>query len=237
MKSSLSSQVQHADSATRGQTELPALGVALVLLTSTVVLGVFLANSALTAAERPSIEEQTAASLSERLVAADAPHTTRQNVLSAQRVEALDERTLRKQLNIPEDTDITVRLGGETLVEAGAADGTTTERVVLVERRTQEILRPDFDNSRTTTLPRRTSNATLTISPPSMTTVERVYANSRIVLSNETGLEGTFDVSLSSFATTTLRFEGVGTLADDSVRIEYTPPETTKAILEVRVDV
>lgn len=234
MRRPASGRVKHA---TRSQTELPALGVALVLVTSTVVLGVFLANSALTTAERPSIEKQTAAALSERLVAADAPHTTRQNVLSAQRVKALDERTLRERLNIPDDTDVTVRLGGETLVGAGVTDGSTTERIVLVERRTQETLSPDFDNSRTVVLPRRTSNATLTIRPPSRTTVERVYANNRIVLSNETGLEGTFDVSLSPFATTTLRFEGVGTLADGSVRIEYAPPETTKARLEVRVDV
>lgn len=234
MTPSVSSRIQNT---TRGQTELLALGIALVVLTSTTVLGVFMADSALTTAERQPIEDQTATSLAERLVAADAPHTTRANVLSERAVESLDERTLRAQLNIAEETDVTVRLGGETIVETGDTDGPTTERIVLVERRTQETIRPEFDNSRTVTLPRRTSNMTLTISPPSRTTVERVYANNRVVLSNETGLEGTFDVSLSQFATTTLRFEGVGTLTDDSVRIEYAPAETTKAILEVRVDV
>jgi len=222
---------------TRGQTELPALGVALVLLTSTVVVGVFLADSALTSAERSALEEQTATSLSERLVATDAPMTTRENVLSNEAVDALDERSLRRQFNIADDTDVTIKLGGETLVETGDVDGPVVERIVLVERRIREILRPDFDNSRTVTLPRRTSNATLTISPPPGTTVEHVYANNRVILSNETGLEGTFDVQLSSFATTTLRFESIGTLGDDSVRIEYAPPETTKAVLEVRVDV
>ena len=221
----------------RGQTELPALGIAFVLLTSTVVLGVVVADSALTSAERPALEEQTATSLSERLVSEDAPHTARENVLAADKLPELDESTLREEYNIPAETDAALRLDGETIVETDSiTDGTTVERIVLVERRTQETIQPDFDNSRTVTLPRRTSNASIEIDPPRGTTVERVYANEQVILSNDAGLEGTFDVSLSSFETTTLRFDSIGVLDDGSVRVDYEPPETTKATLQVSVD-
>lgn len=221
----------------RGQTELLAIGIAFVLLTGTVVAGVVLANSALTSAERPAIEQQTATTLSERLVSETAPQTVRENVLRDGEIATLDEDTLRSEYNLPDEADVKVSIDGETVVETGpVTEGTTVERIVLVERRTSEELRPDFDNTRTVTLPRRTPNATLSIDPPAGTSVERVYANERVVLSNETGLLGSFDVSLSSLETTTLRFEVVGFFDDESVRIEYEPPETTKATLQVTVD-
>lgn len=220
----------------RAQTELVALGVAFVLLTGTVVAGVVLANGALASAERDALERQTATALSERLVSGDATHAPRENVLSSERF-GLDETTLRERYNVPAGTDVRISLGGEQIVETGpVTDGTTVERLVLVERRTTEQLQPDFDNSRTVTLPRRTSNARLTIDPPEQTTVERVRANGRVVLSNESGLEGTLEVSLSPFETTTLSFETVGVLEEGSVLVEYEPPETHKETLRVTVD-
>lgn len=221
----------------RGQTELLALGVAFVLLTGTVVAGVVLANSALASAERDALEQRTATALSDRLVSEYAPHTARENVLSNGALESLDEETLREEYNLPPSTDVQLRLDGETVLKTGpTTDGTTIERIVLVERRTEEQLQPEFDNSRIVTLPRRTSNARLTLDPPSGTTLERVYANGRVVLSNESGLAGTFDVALSPFETTTFRFESVGVLEEGSVRITYEPPETRKATLQVSVD-
>lgn len=220
----------------RGQAELPALAIAFVLLTGTVVAGVVLANSALTAAERPAEEGRLATSLSDRLVSADADHTARENVLDAETLDELDEAALRERYNVPDGTDVTVTLDGDPLVETGTGEGTTVERVVLVERRTHETITPDFDNSRNVALPRRTSNVTLVIDPPAGASVEQVYANDRVVLSNGEGLEGTFAVSLSPYETTTLRFVGGGILEEGSVQIEYEPPETTRALLQVSVN-
>ena len=221
----------------RGQTELPALAIAFVLLTSTVVAGVVLADSALSTAERPALEQQTAMTLSDQLVDERASHTVRENVLVSTTPDLLDERVLRNAYKVPDDADVSIRIDGETVVETGpVSGGTTVERIVLVERRTHETIDPDFERSRTVTLPRRTSTATLTIDPPRAATVQRVYANDRVVLANEDGLEGTFDVSLSPFATTTLYFDAVGVLDDETVRIEYEPPETRKALLQVTVD-
>ncbi len=221
----------------RGQTELLAIGIAFVLLTSTVVAGVILSNNALSATERPALERQTAATLSDRLVSEEATHTARKNVLSDDNLESLDEAALREVYDIPAEKNVEITLDGEAVIETGSVtDGATIERIVLVERRTTEEVRPDFNRSRSVTLPRRTSNATLSIDPPQGTTVERVHANERVVLSNESGLQGTFEVDLSSLETTTLRFEAAGVLDEESVRIEYAPPETTKATLRVSVD-
>jgi hypothetical protein len=221
----------------RGQTELVALGIAFVLLTGTVAAGVVLADSSLASAEREALERQTATTLSERLVSEAAAHTARENVLSAGALRALNETILRDSYNIPKGTDVAISLSGVTVVETGpTAEGTTVERIVLIERRTNETLRPEFDRSRTVTLPRRASNATLHIDPPPGTTVESVAANGQVVLSNDSGLSGVFDVSLSSLQTTTFRFEAVGVLDEGSVHITYRPPETSKARLRVSVD-
>lgn len=221
----------------RAQTELPALGIAFVLLTGVVVLGVSVADSSFASAERPAVEQQTATSLSERLVSERGRLTTRANVLDAESLTALDESTLREQYGVPADADVRIRLDGDDIVTTGdVTDGTTVERIVLVERRTERTIRPDFDSRRTVVLPRRSSNVTLTIAPQSGTSVRRVLANDRVVLANGSGLTGTFEADISSLATTRLRFEAVGPLAAGSVRIVYAPSETTKALLAVTVD-
>jgi hypothetical protein len=221
----------------RAQTDLPALGLAFVLLTSVVVLGVTVANSSLASAERPALERQTAASLSDRLVSADASLTTSANVLTTDELWALDVSTLRDQYGLDADTAVRVRLDGDVLATTGnVTRGTTVERIVLVENRTTRTIQPEFDSSRTTILPRRTSNVRLTITPPSGTTVRSVLANGRVLLTNSSGLEGTFTVTLSPLSTTELRFETTGPLTEGSVQLAYAPPETHKAILEVTVD-
>lgn len=221
----------------RAQTDLPALGLAFVLLTSVVVLGVTVANSSLASAERPALERQTATSLSDRLVSADAPLTTRANVLTADGLAELDVSTLHDQYELGADTAVRIRLDGDTIATTGnVTHGTTVERIVLIENRTERTIQPEFDNSRTAILPRRTSNVRLTITPQSGTTVRSVLANGRVLLTNSSGLEGTFTVTLSPLETTQLRFETVGPLVEGSVELTYGPPETHKAVLEVTVD-
>lgn len=221
----------------RAQTELPALGVAFVLLTGVAVLGVTVANSSFASAERPALERQTATSLSDRLVSGEAPLTAGENVLSAGALQSLDVSTLRDTYGLGQDTAVRVRVDGELVATTGnVSRGTTVERIVLVENRTERTIQPDFDSSRTTIIPRRTSNVRLTITPPSGTTVRSVLANGHVLLTNSSGLQGTFDVSLSPLETTQLQFETLGSLTEGSVELTYEPPETRKAVLEVTVD-
>lgn len=221
----------------RAQTDLPALGVALLLLTVTLVIAVTTATSALGGAERSPVERSAAVGVSDRLVSADAPLTARRNVLERRAIKRLDGDALVDQYGLPPDADARVRIDGEVVASRGTVDGgTTIERIVLVERREVETIEPSFERTYTVTLPRRTDTATLRLTPPPDTTVRSVWADNVTLLANDGGLRGKFDLSLSPLETTQLRFEVLGPLAEGDVEITYYPPQTRKAILEVTVD-
>lgn len=217
----------------RGQVELPAVAVALLALTGTVVLGVAVADGAFRSAERPALEQGTATGLSDQLVRESATVTVRQNVLDTTDVDSIDEELLHRY-GLPEDSDATVRLDGETVVSTGdTTGGTRVERIVVLEERTERTLTPTFDASTAVTLPRRTPNATVTIAPSA--DIETVDVNGRVVLHDESGLTGTHDVAVSRFETATFGFQGDGELSGN-VTVDYYPAETRKAMLTVIVD-
>lgn len=221
----------------RGQVELPAVGIALLLLTMTLVLGVGFAESALTAADRSPVEREAAVSISDRLVDDSAKLTARNNVFVATAPADLDAQRLHQRYGLPESADARITLDGEVVASTGSVrGGTTIERIVLLEQRSERTIRPEFSPTRTVTLPRRTDSAAITLSPPVNTTVATVWANDRVLLSNDEGLVGEHDVSLSPYETTTLRFEAIGPLDSTHVAVEFYPPETRKAVLEVTVD-
>lgn len=220
----------------RAQTELPAVAIALVVLTGVFVFGVGAADSALSSADRPVLEQRAAVSLSEQLTAPGANVTRRANVLGATALAALDRAEL-STYGAAADHDIRIRLDSTTLVESGTpSGGATIERLVLVERRTETTLTPALGRNRTVTLPQRATRPTVEIAPPPGTTVSRLQIDDRIVLRNDSGLQGTFELSLSPYETTRLRFVAVGPLPAGSVRITHDRIETRKARLEVTVD-
>jgi hypothetical protein len=220
----------------RAQTELPAVAIALVLLTGVLVFGVGAADSALSSADRQALDQRAAVSLSEQLTAPSANVTERANVLDTAALAALDRSKLRRYGAAP-DHDVRIRLDSRTLVESGTASGgATIERLVLVERRTETTLTPALGRNRTVTLPQRATQPTVEIAPPPGTTVSRVQVGDRLVLRNDSGLEGTFELSLSPYETTQLRFVAVGPLPGGSVRITHDRIETRKTRLEVTVD-
>lgn len=218
----------------RGQTTLPAVGLALVLLTAVTALSVAMADSAITGADRTPDERRAAAATADRLVAADGPLGERANVLNASQTAAFDGSELRQAAPPAEEYAVDVTLGGERIASSGdPVGGTTIRRLVLVERPRTETLVPDGP---TATVPRRADEATITLTPPDGTTIQTVRANERVVLHNTSGLDGTFEVALVPSRTTTLRFQTVGVLSPGAIRIVYDAPRTTKATLAVTVD-
>ncbi len=221
----------------RGQTELPAIAIAFLLLTGVVVLVVGAATSSLSATERDAIERQAAVGLSEQLVDDHAATTTRANVIDPAQLETLTADDLRHSYGLATDHDVRIQLDGETILADGApADGTTIDRLVTLETRAEHTVEPTFEETRSVTLPRRTPTATVEIDPPEETDIRSVRANDRVVLQNESGLRGTFDLSLSRYETKQLSFETAGDLTEGDVRVEYYPAETRKATLTVTVD-
>jgi hypothetical protein len=197
-----------------------------------------MADRAYLSAERDADQRRVAVALSERLVAPDAPTTARANVLDDEAIDGLNATQLRSLFPVVGDRDVAVRLDDRLVAAVGdVTGGTTIRRVVLVERREPVTLTPSVSPvDPTVTLPRRAPGVTVDLSPPDGTTVTAVRANDRVVLHNESGLTGRFDVALSRFETATLAFEADGPLSSGSVELTYRPAETRKAVLAVTVD-
>lgn len=217
----------------RGQANLPALVVALLLVGTSVGAALGLASGAFASADTDPADARLATSLSERLVAADGPLTRRANVLSRAAVQnATPEADW-----LPGDADVRVRLGDSTVVSRGdPTGGVSVRRVVLVASDERRRIEPDFEGGNSMTLPRRTTNATLSLDTQPGTEITTVRANERVVLHDPSGLDGAYDVSLSRYDTVTLAFEANSSLSSGSVTVDYPAETTTKAVLVVTVD-
>lgn len=216
----------------RGQANLLALAVSLLVLTTVVGFSLAIIDGAYQNADRNPDERRVAVALAERLVSEESTLTSRSNVLNATRVRNLTDSRFNREYPVANGTDVRIRIGDETIIEQGdSTGGTTIRRVVLVERR-QSVTLPI--RGETLTLPRRSSRATITIAPETETgtAVTTVRANNRVVLHDPDGLEGRFEIDLSRYETTKVRIEPAGTAT-----ITYYPAQTTKAELVVTVDV
>ena len=209
----------------RGQANLPALAVALLVVTTTAGLAVVVADGAFASAQRDAGERATAAAVADRLVAADSPLTERRNVLNASRLDAAAVESV-----VPDGTPIRVAVDGETVYERGDPTGPTARRLAVVAERQRVTLDPPLSGGNVT-LPRRSPRATIEVDPGA--SVRTVRANGRVVLYDPAGITGEHEVSLSRYETTKLRFDG--SPDDDEVRVTYYPRRTTKGRLEVTV--
>jgi len=219
---------------TRAQTTLPAVAVALVLLTLVTALGLGMADAAITGAERTPDERRVAAATAERLVAADGPVAERANVLNGSRLDGFDGETLRSEIAATAGYAVDVTVGGDTVATTDeVGEGTTIRRLVLVERTETRTISPE---SRTVTLPRRATSATVTFSPGNGTAVRTMRVNEQVRLHDDSGLRGTFAVELTPYRTTRIEFQTPGRVTSGSVRITYETPRTTKTTLSVTVD-
>lgn len=210
----------------KAQANLPALAVALIVVTTVAGLSVALADSAFDSAERDAVDRATADALADRLVASDSPVSERRNVLNASRLDAEGIEPVA-----PSDGSVRVTVDEEPVYERGDPTGPTVRRLVLIAERQNVTITPPLEFG-TVTLPRRSPRATITTSDEA--DIETVRANDRVVLHSTDGINGSREVRLSRYETTTLRFDG--TPEEGDVTVTYYPRRTTKALLEVTVD-
>lgn len=220
----------------RAQTSLPALGVALLLLVSTSVFAITVAEEQLRKGQGRTLERESATGLSDALVASDSGVTARANVVDPGRLAGLTAEDLEGRYGLESSAGVRVRLDESTLVERGnSVEGSTLERIVLVYDRSRRTIVPAFTASRNLTLPRRTPNASIRLQPTGSATIETVRVNGRVVLEDPSGLRGIETVPVSRYETARLRFEGAGNLTRGDVRVTYYPARTRKATLSVTV--
>lgn len=219
----------------RGQANLLSLVVALVLLSTALVASIAIVDAAFTTDQREATERAVATGASERLVAPDGPIADRENVLNKSRVTAFDDEALAAELPVASNRAIAVSLDDEQVAAVGQPDhGTTVRRVVLVES-TESVERTPVLSTDRTTVPVRTERIELTIQPEN-TTVETVRVNDRVVLHDQEGLAGKYDIRTSRYETATLTFEGNGTLETGDIQLGYQVTTARKALLAVTVD-
>lgn len=220
---------------TRAQTNLVVLGVALLLVTTVAGVSLAVADGALAGADREPLDRRAAVAVADRLVADDAPNTTRGNVLNRSSILSLTASDVDRLAPSAQGRPLRVRLDDRTLVERGdPTEGVSIRRVVLLSNRTTERRTLALVDSDSVTLPRRSPRVTLRIAPNATTTVETVRANGRVVLHDSSGLSGEYTVTISRFETTRLTFV-TGDDPGGSVTVSYYPARTTKAVLEVTV--
>jgi len=222
----------------RAQANLVALVAALVALTTAMVVGFAVADTALAGAARETGERHAATAVAAGMVADDATLTNRTNVLNGSAIDQLTAADLRARYPVLDGRSFRVTLDDETLVSEGTVrDGTTARRIVLVERAREVTVVPRFTGGNAATLPRRTGQIDLTISPPDNRTVSTVRADGRTVLHVPGGeLDGAYTVSLSRRETTRLTFVANGSLERGDVTVTMYPRDTRKAVLAVTVD-
>lgn len=215
----------------RGQANLPALAVALLLVGASVAVAVALAGGAFAAADTEPRDTRLASSLAERLVAANGPLSIRANVLSREAVANASGDSC------PKTTDCRVRLDGETVLARGdPRRGETVRRLVLLADTEWRTLDAGLPGEDAVTLPRRTTTATVHLDPPPATRVTTVRANGRVVLHDPDGLDGSYDLALSGYDTVTLAVDATRDLGAGTLSVDYRVETTTKAVMAVTVD-
>ena len=221
----------------RGQANLAALAAALFALATVTIIGVAAANGALLGELRDSDERHAASAVADRMVAPHSPMTNRSNVLDRGSIAALDAAALRSRYPVLDGRSFRVTVDGRVVAAAGTPDGgTTSRRIVLVERRRNETVTPSFSGPNRVTLPRRTPWVELAIGAPDNVSVTVVRANERTVLRDPNGLDGRYTVSVSRRETVKFTFVANSSLDRGDVTLTFAPSNTTKARLGVTVD-
>jgi hypothetical protein len=218
----------------RGQANLLALAAALVLVTTATVGSVALADRALGAADRDPAARHAAEVLGNRLVAADADHTRRANVVSRAALRALNASDLDRLAPPVRGRAVRVRLGDETLVERGDPDGPTVRRLVRIERHESRTTSVNLRERSSVSLSGRVERVRLSVSTVGNATLTTVRANERVVLYDPSGLDGEYVVSVPPVSPPRLSFVVRGE-PEGTVTVEWRETNATTAPLEVTV--
>jgi hypothetical protein len=221
----------------RAQANLLALAAAVVLLTAATAGSVAVAELALADADTDPATRHAAESLAARLVAPDAAHARRQNVLNDSALRSLNASDADRLAPSVADRSVVVRLGDETLFARGdpGTSAVTVRRLVRVER-TRERRQTAFglDTGSSVTLPNGTRRAGVVVDPTGNTTVTAVRVDDRVVLADANGLTGAYQVRVPPVPTPRLTAV-VEHGASGSVTVRWTPTNATVETLEVTV--
>ena len=223
----------------RGQANLAALAVAVVLLVAATGVGLALAATADdTEGSERAWERRLAAATAARLVAAESPLTARRLVVDTESL-TLDASDLPAALS-DSNASVRVRLGDETLFARGLSERSVTRRGASVHRlvlagdgetvtRRTNLTRPN------TTVPRGVRAVAVTPDVAENTTVTTLRIDGRIVRHDDGGVNESRTLRVDPTRETTLRAETT-TNRTGSLLLRYHRVVGEPTTLEVWVD-
>jgi hypothetical protein len=222
----------------RGQANLLSLAAALVLLTTATVGGVLVANVALADADTDPGAKHAAEALANRLVAADAPHARRSNVVSEAKLRSVTAADVHRLAPSVRGRPLRVRLGDEVVAERGDPSGVQIRRRVRVERTVTRAATVNL-SVRRVSLPTRVPAVRLSVTARNGTALTAVRANDRLVLHEPDGLSGDYEFRAPRDAPPTIAFEleggGDAEGVEGDVTIRWTETNATVEPLTVTV--
>jgi hypothetical protein len=222
---------------TRGQANLFALVVALVLLTTVTTLGVAVADGALADVDRAPGERHAAVAVADRFVASDTSWVVDANVVNGSALDGVTAADVDRVAPVAAGRSLRIALGPDTLIRRGTpASGVTVRRGVLVATWTAGRRTANLSLERTIRVPRGVERARLRLDAGTGTVVRSVRVNDRVVLYEQRGIEGSTTVSLSPAAPSTVRFVTATENASGTAVLTYRRRETTGRTLAVTVD-
>ncbi|MWV63414.1 hypothetical protein GRS48_01010 [Halorubrum sp. JWXQ-INN 858] len=213
----------------RAQANLPVVAVALVVLTAVTGMTIAMAEGAYLGAERDAGERATAVSAADRLVAADATHTRRQNVLDADATADLSVASLASLVPAVADADVRVRVGGVVVLERGdPGGGTTVRRLVLLASTEPWRAATSTRDDDSVTVPSRTRSIVLHVDGA----VDAVRVDGRIVAHEPASGGEPIRVATDRYGPSTVTAAGDG----GRVTVEADAEAVERGVLAVTVD-
>lgn len=216
----------------RGQSNLIAVAIAVLLLTAAIGVALTVASTPFRAADDDVVDRHVAADVAESLLAPASPVTRRAGVLNAAALRTLEVSTLEV---VPADAAVRIRFDDRPIVATGpVTGGATVRRLVTVTTWRWHRTEPSLGNGSVFTvgptpvlrLGFNTTNAT----------IRTVRVDGRVVLHDPSGIDGPVRLDLPPSSVVTVNVSAAGPVSTGDVWVATPSVTAETGVLVVTVD-
>lgn len=219
----------------RGQSNLIALAIAILLLTAAIGVALTIAGAPFHTGAPTAADRHLARGAAATLLAGDSPLTRRAGVLNASALRAVDGADLRELLGLGSDVDVRLRFDGRTVAATGRIErGATVRRVVTVTQWQWTRTDAAFGN-----------DSSLMVGPTpvvklgvnaSSTTIQSVRVDGRVVLHAPTGVSTPVTIAVPQSEPVQVNVTTTGPGSSASIWVATPTVATETGVLVVTID-
>lgn len=219
--------------ATRGQSNLIALGIALLFVTAAVGVAISIGSTTVPG-DGDVLDRRLATDVAATLVGPDSPLTAETGVLEAAALATLDVATIRNRSDLPPTTGIRVQFQAQTLVADGSiTDGHRVRRIVAVTERSWNRQTQTVQNGSTFQV---TGPGPVRVGTTGNTTLASVRVDGRVIANNATGLITPLSVAVPPDQPVRIAVTVTESRTSDTVWVASPVIDTEPGVLVVTVD-